>query len=676
MTEPTVMIPRINYRHVLQELSVNSRNPCEVIRELISNACDAGATEIRYYPLLPKQLSGFVFFDNGSGMSQTRNSDGVSPYESFFSIGYSTKILGECIGYKCQGAKLAFACRTLTVITRCKEESAWRYKILQNPREELTQSTDITPNMTDHPWTVLSDEVGKQTTPRVKNILQTLNEPFFARDFEHGTMIVVLGFDIGHNFSRYFGTKNDLDEKLGKARKHEASYLWNYIRFFTRHGDVRLLDSVKTGFSKHHENLVQEPVAIKEPPAKLFVWVDEGLEPDHDRFWQQLKEIPAGYPYLEIPQQVPLGPKEISQLKSGRFYSRHAGTFEFEDETYTWILAVDGSRRALDEYDTLGRQKSSRSGIPLSTQRGPHLCAEGIKICQYNRLFLDLSDYDILADPRSFPYYTFFLDGPFHLVTDRNAVTAVDEKTLNEPDFRVHLKRALDSILHTGEDRRNGVDHTAVFASLLERLKNDMQYQALEKELKKINVLKSGLPRRCQFLIKTGLLGGRAFVYPGPGEENWVGALYTLLAQFAKDEPRYAQLLCEDLWVRPVNMAGISIDAMAVPLEAEGLAVEQMKGLEYKLAFTHDDIFNHPLLSVEYIVCWEFSQTPANGVWINDEYDYMGCVNIPNGHDGHLFYEITKLQKQDGSNPKKGATIKVVCLKELIKETFDCEMDQ
>lgn len=35
--------PTISYTHILSELSVNRKDPCEVIRELISNSYDAKA---------------------------------------------------------------------------------------------------------------------------------------------------------------------------------------------------------------------------------------------------------------------------------------------------------------------------------------------------------------------------------------------------------------------------------------------------------------------------------------------------------------------------------------------------------------------------------------------------------------------------------------------------------
>jgi DNA mismatch repair ATPase MutL len=64
--------PEISYTHVLSELSVNRKDPCEIIRELISNSYDAEASIIEIYPLLQSQYQGFIFFDNGIGLSKKK----------------------------------------------------------------------------------------------------------------------------------------------------------------------------------------------------------------------------------------------------------------------------------------------------------------------------------------------------------------------------------------------------------------------------------------------------------------------------------------------------------------------------------------------------------------------------------------------------------------------------
>ncbi len=111
------MTPQIEFKHVLGELSVNRNDPCEVLRELISNSYDANASHIVYMPL--KDRHGLVFLDDGTGLNHQTSINGITPWEAFFSIGKSTKKQGDSIGYKCQGSKLCFACaRILVASTR------------------------------------------------------------------------------------------------------------------------------------------------------------------------------------------------------------------------------------------------------------------------------------------------------------------------------------------------------------------------------------------------------------------------------------------------------------------------------------------------------------------------------------------------------------------------------
>ncbi len=207
--------PEIDYTHVLSELSVNRKDPCEIIRELISNSYDAEASRIDIYPIL--QISGFIFFDNGTGLSQTNELNGITPYKAFFSIGKSTKTVGNSIGYKCQGSKLCFASRRFTLITRCKDEEHWRYISIDNPKVNLNPTYSLQ-SQTDHqPWQtlrnlfVLPDE---RTVP----ILEYLGKDYFLNQFNHGAMIIVQGLEV-EDFSYYYGKLSLSQLELGVQQR-------------------------------------------------------------------------------------------------------------------------------------------------------------------------------------------------------------------------------------------------------------------------------------------------------------------------------------------------------------------------------------------------------------------------------------------------------------------------
>ncbi|WP_137666742.1 ATP-binding protein, partial [Sphaerospermopsis reniformis] len=230
--------PEIDYKHVLSELSVNRKDPCEVIRELISNSYDAQASRIEIYPLL--QYQGFIFFDNGIGLSETEEVNGITPYRAFFSIGKSTKIQGDFIGYKCQGSKLCFAAKKFALITRCSNEDNWRSISIDNPKDNLSPQYNIQSNIDNHPWQTLQNLFSIPKPKRQStNIINNLNEDFFYKRFTTGTMIIVQGLEV-ERFSTYYNSEEDGTTKW--------SYLKHYIRFNTRHGDMRILRYSETDF--------------------------------------------------------------------------------------------------------------------------------------------------------------------------------------------------------------------------------------------------------------------------------------------------------------------------------------------------------------------------------------------------------------------------------------------
>lgn len=195
------MKPQIEFRHVLSELSVNRNDPCEVLRELISNSYDAGAKNIFYAPL--KSEKGFIFFDDGSGLDITKQINGVTPYEAFFSIGKSTKKKGEAIGYKCQGSKLCFACSRIMVATRFnKKDLQWHYHQVENPRKNLDTNTDITPSKSND----LDEIIGgflPEISSDTQHALDTFKKFLQEKDVKTGTLIVIDQLDT-ENFNRYF----------------------------------------------------------------------------------------------------------------------------------------------------------------------------------------------------------------------------------------------------------------------------------------------------------------------------------------------------------------------------------------------------------------------------------------------------------------------------------------
>ncbi len=633
--------PVISYNHILSELSVNREDPCEVIRELISNSYDANASQIQIYPLL--QEKGFIFFDDGTGLSETEKSNDITPYRAFFSIGRTTKNQGESIGYKCQGSKLCFASKKITIITKCSDHFGWRYVSIDNPQKNINESFDISSQFDEKPWDSLTELFPRPKNP-TKNILNQLNQDFFANHFNRqGTMIIVEGLEV-QDFSNFYSSN--------EYGKHEWSYLKNYIRFNTRHGDMRILRPSYTGFPKRREVSFRETIGYNDQ-CKLFLW---SMIKYHK---YELEEIKPGYPYLPKPDDTEKikTPAELSSLYSGKFSGRYCSTFLHEEKIYCITLAIDGNKRALDKYPELGRKGNGKSGIKLVDQRGTFISSEGVKICAYNKIFEHplLEDYSTLAETKGKSHYILIVNGNFNVVTNRNSLTDASKEILKDNLFLEHIKKFLD------EAQRQ----VPVFRELIERLNKENQEAKLEGYTKRLDKLKKDIQYRTRFKVNNiEQLKDKWIVQPERGEEHWVGALYTMFSHLVTVDSPYAKL-----WVRPITFRGFGIDSIALPLEENTFKYTAYKGLEYKYNFSEADEYNHPFTVTNFIVCWDMP-IPKEGEQIKDAYEYFGYVSLTEELND-IGYEIVDIQSQTGETHNQN--IKVISLKKLLDKTFDCK---
>jgi hypothetical protein len=636
--------PEQSFSHTLGEIAINRDDPCELVRELVSNAHDAAATRIDVVPLPDRR--GLLVFDNGHGLSQHESArrNGVLPFVAFFSIGRGTKTRGEGIGYKCQGAKLCFASSRFTVLTRCAGETSWRWKSIENPKTTLDTAFDLTPAFSDAPWKTLAEEVLKSPDDRTRAVLQVYGQDFFAGEFTHGTMIVIEGIEVD-DYNTWFSTRAD----------RANNYLWNYLQFRTAHGDVRRI-SKPQGFRPTDINAVTTTAQRN------------GMREIHLRMWLtngdgkgKLELVPFGWPYLEAPvgEQTVHAPHDVRQMRSARFAARYATTFSYEDRYYTLILAIDGERRALEGYPMLGRQGAARSGIPLADQRGVYLCSNGIEVCAFDKLFdkPQLKSWSILKNGRS--HFVMFIDGKFDLVTNRNAPAPSATSVLGAPGF-------LDKVTKFLDDSAQGKDGE-VLKQLVERLRRETTRKVEDQYQENQNRLRDELQRREHFVVKSSpALAGRKFYVPEPGEEHFVGALNTLFAHLVPgDSPMKKH------WLRPLTFVALGIDALAMKDDAAGATPQNLVALEYKYFFAADDEFNHPLNMTSRIVCWDFD-APVPGTRVRDSYAYSGLVGapIPDGEGGTLGFVVGDIA-HESENRQIDHEVTVVSLKRLIKKTFE-----
>ncbi|RKZ84685.1 MAG: hypothetical protein DRR19_17375 [Candidatus Parabeggiatoa sp. nov. 1] len=641
-----MLTPKQSFQHTLQEISVNRESPCELVRELVSNSYDADAKNILVFPLLEKK--GLIFFDDGIGLSMAGNTETeASPYVAFFSIGFGTKTRGEQIGYKCQGSKLCFASSRFALITRCAKESSWRYLTIENPKSVLNSEYDLTPKTSISPEKILQKFLFNPDK-RTKSVLNHLNNDFFKSSFKKGTMIVIEGFE-ATEYEKYFSVES----------LPVNSYLYNYIRFYTAHGDTRLIKT-QQGFSPREVNSVLSN--FKQPNCTLKVWM--WMTSKENSLWR-LADVFRGWPYLDVinADKQLASPNQVNQLRSASFYSRHATTFKFDGQVYTLIFAIDGKRRALDGYPQLGRQGGSRSGITLSSQQGVCLSSYGVKICSYNKLFDNqiLSDFSILKNGTD--HFTFVIDGDFELITSRNQLAEKSKYLLSNTNFLTYIRDFLQDVLQ----KKNHI-----LKELLQRLNRETTDHDENTAIKNLDRKKDGIidtEERKRFHInRVNSLKGRWFVTPIPGEEHFVGALYTLFSHIILPTHKLSYL-----WKRPLTFSGVGIDAIAVDDEDKEFERDNLIPLEYKYWFSLEDEFNHPLSIVNRIVCWDFSEEIQLESHIKASHDYVAKVTRFVEVKGvKIGLEIGDIRKKS-SHSFIGNTVIVLSLERLLGVSFDIQ---
>ncbi len=188
--------PSVNSVAEFHEIAGDFGNPLEIVREALSNAFDAKATEMRILfdvqPIDGSPTLVIEFEDNGNGMSL----DVLK--SSFWGLGYSTsREYADKIGEKGHGTKIFLRSEEIRVKTQT--------------------TTSATESICERPMRSLAN--GKMHTPEIRSIEKWRDSP--------GTLIQVIGYNSSERsqFSRdlvrdylYWFTKFGSIEKLvGKA---------------------------------------------------------------------------------------------------------------------------------------------------------------------------------------------------------------------------------------------------------------------------------------------------------------------------------------------------------------------------------------------------------------------------------------------------------------------------
>lgn len=259
-----------------------------------------------------------------------------------------------------------------------------------------------------------------------------------------------------------------------------------------------------------------------------------------------------------------------------------------------------------------------------------------------------------MSDSKAQTHYVLMINGSFQLVTNRNSLSESSIKILRTDQFLEQIRSFLD---------RAGNDSN-VFKQLLERIGSEVSESKSEVQVKQFDKKKNEIIQRDYFhILNIEVLKDKKFLVPSSGEEHGVGALYTLLAHLVPAHSLYSKL-----WLRPLTFSGQGLDSLAAEFNDNTLK-QGLKGLEYKYTFLTDDIFNHPLVVTDQIVCWKLDESVEDCNTVDDG-DYVGEVSFSDELKG-IGYEIINIQNRYGTYHNK--SIKVICLKDLIDKTFQCD---
>ncbi|WP_437998723.1 hypothetical protein WMF26_00735 [Sorangium sp. So ce185] len=182
-----------------------------------------------------------------------------------------------------------------------------------------------------------------------------------------------------------------------------------------------------------------------------------------------------------------------------------------------------------------------------------------------------------------------------------------------------------------------------------------------ETQTQQAEELKEGISERTRFRVTSvPVLHDKWFVTPLPGEEHWVGALYTLFSHLVTSQDSTAAL-----WPRALTFSGRGVDSLAVGADGS-LKKDDLLAIEYKYDFDGQSVFNHPLTITDYIVCWKMVLPKQDDI-VQDDYDCYGTVHLTN-ELGDLGFEIRDVMSRSGAS--FGRKVVVLCLERLLKKTF------
>lgn len=203
-----IYVPKVKEVTMFKEIALNIKNPCEMIREGISNSYDSDAKNI--WITIKRDIDGdleIIMRDDGDGMD-------LNEIHSFFNLGDSKKMI-QSIGEKGLGTKIYFKSKEIVINTKKINNKGYNV-VMDKPWEKLLSG--------EIPTYVVSEKnyISKGTEIVITGYLVDAGEKYFNFD---NLKDYILWFTAGGNFKNIFANKLILQSKVKNMNKSCKFYI-------------------------------------------------------------------------------------------------------------------------------------------------------------------------------------------------------------------------------------------------------------------------------------------------------------------------------------------------------------------------------------------------------------------------------------------------------------------
>lgn len=236
----SIYVPKVKEVTMFKEIALNIKNPCEMIREALSNSYDSDAKSI--WITIKRNMEGdieIIIRDDGNGMD-------LDEIHSFFNLGDSKKML-QNIGEKGLGTKTYFKSKKIIINTRKFNNNGYNV-VMDDPWRKLLNEEIPIYNVTE------KSNIQQGTEIKIVGYSVDNGEKYF----NFGTLKdYILWFTAGGNFKNIFANKLILQSKVKNMNKACKIYIKDELN--NKQGEITGVHQ----FSPPNENPNLDPMNKK-----------------------------------------------------------------------------------------------------------------------------------------------------------------------------------------------------------------------------------------------------------------------------------------------------------------------------------------------------------------------------------------------------------------------------